>query len=326
MTSQIVVVPIELEMLVGRLQAVATDIEHAERWLRAELAAVWLNAADPSLSTTAFNARASDVNRSLQWAVRQTSEEVSQVEDARREALAADAAGATAIGDFIVDYLLGDVAAFWGRQGDRLDLASMATGAIRVGRTAAYLLARPEYRAAKFPVFNTGFVGQQLAAGLQRIPVVSGAGTWLGSPAATSFFKWAGVTGAVIGTGAGLYNLYQQGNPIDAFEREGAGYVADLANTAFSASTAAFLLAPNPVTGGLVIVTGAVWLGAEVVDNWDDISATAGELWESGTDLLADGAGLVADGAGALLDGGGALLDGAGSLASGIGGAISDWF
>lgn len=40
--------------------------------------------------------------------------------------------------------------------------------------------------------------------------------------------------------------LVDQGNPVDAYRREGAAYVADVAGTAFSASTTAFLVAPNP--------------------------------------------------------------------------------
>ena len=35
----------------------------------------------------------------------------------------------------------------------------------------------------------------------------------------------------------------------------------------------AALIAPNPVTLGLVAVTGVVWAGAEVVEHWDDITA-----------------------------------------------------
>jgi hypothetical protein len=89
-----------------------------------------------------------------------------------------------------------------------------------------------------------------------------------------------GIVGGVVSTGAGVANLVQQGNPIEAFEREGAGYVADVAETAFSASTTAFLVAPNPVTGALAVGSGLVWAGAEVVDNWDDISETASKAWD----------------------------------------------
>lgn len=90
-----------------------------------------------------------------------------------------------------------------------------------------------------------------------------------------------GVVGGAFSTASGAYNLYQQGNPVDAFEREGAGYVADVAETAFSASSTAFLIAPNPVTAALAVTTGVVWAGAEVVDNWDAISEGAGDALDT---------------------------------------------
>lgn len=95
------------------------------------------------------------------------------------------------------------------------------------------------------------------------------------------FMRGLGIVGGVVSTGAGVANLVQQGNPVDAFQREGAGYVADVAETAFSASTTAFLIAPNPVTGALAVGSGLVWAGAEVVDHWDDISETASDVWDT---------------------------------------------
>jgi hypothetical protein len=85
--------------------------------------------------------------------------------------------------------------------------------------------------------------------------------------------------------------VYDHGNPISAFERDGAGYVADVARLGFSTSTTAFLVAPNPITGGVVIVTGVVWAGAEVVDHWDEIAEFWGETsrdLERGADWLYD--------------------------------------
>ena len=314
MTEQFVVFPHDLETLSRVFADAAGEFEATERRLRYELAAVRLNPADPWFSAATFSARAGTTHRVIRHCVRLMSDEAGDVDDARRQAESADSPGSrvarSAVGDFLIDYILGDVAAFWGRHRDGFVLAPMATGAIRVLRTGVYLAGGVDH--PRFPVFNTGFVGRQLSTGLQRVPRLAGAGSWLGSPAATTFFRRAGIAGAVVGTGYGSYGLYQQGNPIDAFEREGAGYVADVANTAFSASTAAFLIAPNPVTGALVIGTGAVWLGAEVVDNWDTISQSASDAWDAGTDLLADGAG--------------ALVDGAGSVVSGVGGFVSDWF
>jgi hypothetical protein len=113
-------------------------------------------------------------------------------------------------------------------------------------------------------------------------------------------------------------HLIEQGNPVDAFQREGAGYVADVGRTAFSASSTAFLIAPNPVTGGAVLVSGAVWLGAEAWDHreeivdavtdaadwaWDHSLVGAawnhreeiGEALDDGVDMVQDGLSSVAD-------------------------------
>ncbi len=97
-----------------------------------------------------------------------------------------------------------------------------------------------------------------------------------------------GVVGGVANTAIGVHDLVQQGNPVEAFKREGAGYVADVAETAFSASTTAFLVAPNPITAGLAVGTGLVWAGAEVVDHWDEISDTASDAWDGATDVASD--------------------------------------
>jgi len=43
----------------------------------------------------------------------------------------------------------------------------------------------------------------------------------------------------------------------------------------FSASTTAFLVAPNPVTAGAVLATGAIWAGAEA---WQHREAIAGAV------------------------------------------------
>ncbi|MTB88419.1 hypothetical protein H9L21_01155 [Aeromicrobium senzhongii] len=103
-------------------------------------------------------------------------------------------------------------------------------------------------------------------------------------------FRVLGVAGGALSTANGAHNLYQQGRPDKAFKREGAGYVADVAETAFAASGTAFLVAPNPVTGAAAVGSGLVWAGAEVVDNWDDItektsaiSKKASKAWDKVT-------------------------------------------
>jgi uncharacterized protein YukE len=223
------------------------------------------------------------------------------------------------VGD-ITDFLFGDIANFWGGGDDGFPVGSLGAALLRMSRVAR----------GDLPLFNTGFVGTRLASLLQGGPGVLGqAGTWLASPGASTFFKWAGVTGGVVSTGVGLYDLYQQGNPIDAFQENGAGYVADVASTAFSASSTAFLLAPNPVTGALVLGTGAVWLGAEVVDNWDSITDWTSDTWDAGTDFVGDVGGAAVDLGGDALDLAGDLGGGALDLAGDIGNKLtspSDWF
>jgi hypothetical protein len=102
-------------------------------------------------------------------------------------------------------------------------------------------------------------------------------------------FRAFGVVGAGIATVNGARDVWQQGNPIDAFEREGAGYVADVTGTAFSASTAVFILVPHPYVGAVVITFGSVWLGAEVWDAWgDEIASWVGDRVGEHVHLLAE--------------------------------------
>jgi hypothetical protein len=168
---------------------------------------------------------------------------------------------------------------------------------------------------------------------MSAIPRLEGAGSWLGNVSkATPVFRRLGIAGGVYSTVTDGYNLIQQGNPVDAFQRDGAGYVADIGRTAFSASTTAFLIAPNPVTGGAVIVSGGIWLGAEAWDHreaighavstgadwaWDH--SVAGQVWnhredignalDSGVDMVGDGLSDVADTGGDLVDGAKDLVD-----------------
>lgn len=226
----------------------------------------------------------------------------------------------------VADFLFGDVANFWGGGADGLPIGSLGAALLKMNRIRAYGWAN-----GPFPVFNTGFVGTRLASVLEAGPGVLGrAGNWLGSPGATSAFRGIGIAGGVVSTGLGAYDLYQQGNPIDAFQANGAGYVADVAGTAFSASTTAFLIAPNPVTAGLAIGTGLVWAGAEVVDNWDDIAEWTSDAWVAGTDFVGDlGSGaldLAADVGGAATGFVGDVGGGIGQLAGGAVSAIGDWF
>lgn len=100
----------------------------------------------------------------------------------------------------------------------------------------------------------------------------------LGAAAKTAgFLRGAGVVGGVLSTGFSAANVISQGNPVDAFKRNGAGYVADIAEVGFNASLTAAMVAPNPITIGLAVGTGLIYGGAKVVEHWDDIKKGAGE-------------------------------------------------
>lgn len=163
----------------------------------------------------------------------------------------------------------------------------------------------------RYPVFNNGLLGRgttgALNYGSRYIPSLAGPAKWLGGQkgmtstmaSATTVFRGLGIAGGVASTALDSYNLIEQGNPVDAFEREGAGYVADVARTGFSASSTALLLAPAgaaiagvavaPVLVGAVVVTGAIWLGAEAWEEWgDEISEFAGDAWDTTTEAVGD--------------------------------------
>ncbi len=164
-----------------------------------------------------------------------------------------------------------------------------------VGRNMLPLLASQSGRAGEWArwMLSGGARHARLPSGLIPLPRWVGPGTSLPTagwadplarnPGGLGLMRGLGVVGGVYSTTTGVMNLIEQGNPIDAFEREGAGYVADVAETAFSASTTAFLIAPNPVTGAIAVTTGIVWAGAEVVDHWDDITDFAGDAWDTVT-------------------------------------------
>ena len=124
------------------------------------------------------------------------------------------------------------------------------------------------------------------------------------APAGARWSTVAGTAGVirglgVVGQGAAAVvstaQVVSHGNPVDAFQREGAGYVADVAKAGLDISLTAALIAPNPVTWGAVAVTGAVYVGAEVVDNWDEISAATEQAAEWTADQAVKAAAWVGD-------------------------------
>ncbi|GGR73354.1 hypothetical protein GCM10010252_09870 [Streptomyces aureoverticillatus] len=131
----------------------------------------------------------------------------------------------------------------------------------RVGRSAAYFQklnnARPSV----------------IAAGKTASPFLKG----LGAASKTGgFLRVAGVGTSAVATGVSAANVWAQGNPVEAFKKKGAGYVADVAEVGFNASLTSAMVAPNPFTIGATVVTGAVYGGAKVVEHWDDIKKGAG--------------------------------------------------
>ena len=193
------------------------------------------------------------------------------MEPGRDSAASAAAAGERSVEE-LLDYLLGDLLSLWNGGPDRehLPLGKIGAALSKLFRIGSYWPSGFDPRT--FPTWNTGAMAGWTARQLGRFEATAAAGTWLSTPAkATPWFRGAGIAGGVVSPGVGAYDLIQQGNPIDAYRARGAGYVADVASTAFSASTTAFLIAPNPVTGALAIGTGVVWVGAEVVDHWDEI-------------------------------------------------------
>lgn len=131
----------------------------------------------------------------------------------------------------------------------------------------------------------------------------SAAGSRLATLGRTAgFLRGAGVVGGVVSSGYDIANIASQGNPIEAFKRDKAGYVADYAKLGLDASLTAALIAPNPVTWGAVAVTGVIYGGAELVDHWDDVTAAtsdaahwAGDQADKVVDSVGDGLGDAVD-------------------------------
>jgi hypothetical protein len=195
------------------------------------------------------------------------------------------------------DFFAGDIGSFWNGGADGFPYGKWIAGAIRVFRGTGFIINTLRGLEPAVPLFTNGFVGKLLISGLQK--VAPNAAGWLGGAAGSLFFQRLGIVGGLVGGGIGTYKLIQEGNPIDAYERRGAGYVADVASTAFSFSSAAFFAFPNPYTGGAMVITGAVWLGAEV---WDAHGEDIKDAVSSAVDTVGDVASSAVAGLGDALD------------------------
>jgi hypothetical protein len=138
-------------------------------------------------------------------------------------------------------------------------------------------------------------------AGASRLGAfASGAGTALRT---AGWWRAAGVGGSAVATVVGAVDVIQEGNPVDAFKRDKAGYVAKVSGVAFNASLTAAMVAPNPVTIGAAVVTGAVYGVATIVDNWDTVRQFPGKVADAGRwagKKIGEGAGKLVDGAKSL--------------------------
>lgn len=178
----------------------------------------------------------------------------------------------------VVAFVGGDALSLWnGGPSDAMPWGTWLAGAVREQRLVRFLRGGGVVsRTNPLPLFNNGLVGR----GLQRLPAMG----WLGRPAATTVLRRAGIAGGLYTGVTGTGDLVRQGDPVDAYRRGGAGYVADVAGTAFGYSSAAFLACPTPVTGAVLLGTGAVWLGAEAWDHREDIA----EAWDGATGWVGD--------------------------------------
>ena len=127
------------------------------------------------------------------------------------------------------------------------------------------------------------------------------------------FARVAGAGGAGLSLGLDIWNLIQQGNPIDAFQRDPASYSSDVAQTLFDASMLALFVAPNPWTAGAVVVTGLIWAGTEIWDHWPEITAGFNHAADWTGDRIED-----------VVDFGGDVVDGVTDFASGAVDAVAD--
>lgn len=94
-----------------------------------------------------------------------------------------------------------------------------------------------------------------------------------------------GIAGQAALTAYSAANVATQ-NPFKKFDsrKEGAGYVADVAELSFNTTLTAAMVAPTPITIGAAVGTGLVYGGAKVVEHWDGIKGGASKAanWTEG--------------------------------------------
>lgn len=171
------------------------------------------------------------------------------------------------------------------------------TWAQRAGALTGNVFGRPLLAADGTVIASRG------ATNLLSVAAQAPSGSRVATTARTAgALRGLGIVGSGAATVYSAANVLAQGNMADAFEREGAGYVADLAELGFNASLTATLIAPNPFTVGATVVTGAVWAGAELVDHWDEVTDAADQAVDWAQDRVGDVTGAIADTAGDAVD------------------------
>ncbi|MFH9072237.1 hypothetical protein [Streptomyces alboflavus] len=98
----------------------------------------------------------------------------------------------------------------------------------------------------------------------------------------SGFWRTTGIAGSAAATGVGAFEVVQQGNPVEAFKRDKAGYTSDVSGTLFNASLTAAMINPNPVFIGAVIATGTVYGVSSIIDNWGTVKKFPGKVAEAG--------------------------------------------
>ncbi|WP_345691327.1 hypothetical protein [Streptomyces coeruleoprunus] len=123
--------------------------------------------------------------------------------------------------------------------------------------------------------------GGYMKNGVFRMPAASEAnlvrvaqnGGLANAAKAAGWLRGAGVVGGVATTAYGVANLATY--DLDMIKAKPDKFATDLTGTAFSASTTALMVAPNPVTLGLAVGTGIAYGGALIWENREAIGNAA---------------------------------------------------
>lgn len=181
--------------------------------------------------------------------------------------------------DHIEDWVRGALGVWNGRTDDTFPVGRWVFGNIWMSRVVQRMRGvGPIVNGLRTPTIANGLLIRTLGG--------SSYFSWINNPAVQLAGKRLSIGLAAYSTISDGIVVWNHGNPIDAFEEHGAGYVADVARLGFSASTTAFLINPNPVFGAAVIITGVIWAGAEVVEHWDEITEFFGDVYGGAEDAV----------------------------------------